>query len=309
MTLSRQIVHAVNAIPTPVGHGISAGQLLGHNQGINTQGMIYIVPISGAVQTLQASTAEIVGNDITLSANCAFTMPVASPVVGTQFWARVRQTNTMTTRTAAGLVLGGPYRAVFPTTTGAATLAQMATSGAVPGASDVLWTSTSPPSMSPGAGSVDYYEFEYNTGTVLTGADVTDTYTCWLGTAYQNLVEVSVNAQEYVYQVTASGVAVTLCPPNIAVGNDITLSANCVMTLPPGALGLQCWTWVRQPLIGGSYTYTSTFVNPGVTPTAVQWVKKTVPVQSAGAGAKDLYQFLWDSIGGVWTGVALQNFG
>ena len=93
MTLSRQIVHAVNAIPTPVGHGISAGQLLGHNQGINTQGMIYIVPVSGAAQTLQASTAEIVGNDVTLSANSAFTMPVASgatpvrdgrdPVLGT----------------------------------------------------------------------------------------------------------------------------------------------------------------------------------------------------------------------------------
>jgi hypothetical protein len=59
MTLSRQIVHAVNAIPTPVGHGILAGQLLGHNQGINTQGMIYIVPVSGAAQTFPGLKARV----------------------------------------------------------------------------------------------------------------------------------------------------------------------------------------------------------------------------------------------------------
>jgi len=251
------ITHVAPTIPVTTFGGISASQLISHPDAVNTQSDVVIVPASGLTYTMTASNTAVIGTDITLTADCSIVLPST----GTQCWCRVRQTTVMTSISATTGVItkGGPYRVLFS------------------GGGGGTWVGPTP-IMSGGAGAVDLYAFSR--------AATTDG---WTGMAFQNLTDLSVNAQEYVYIVTASTATVTLPSPGLAVGSDVTLSANCSITLPPGAVGLQCWAYVRQPATGGSYVYTVTFLNPGTSPPAVRWVRKLVPVMSTGAAAYDLY--------------------
>ena len=101
--------------------------------------------------------------------------------------------------------------------------------------------------------------------------------------------------------VAAGGAVQNLIDPSIAVGSDITLSENMTLVPPPGTVGLHCWAFVRQPSSGGSYSSTVTHVG-------VKWPKGAIPVMSTGAGAVDLYQYMWDSVVGAWCGVCLPDF-
>lgn len=100
---------------------------------------------------------------------------------------------------------------------------------------------------------------------------------------------------ETVNVVAVSGVSQTLS----LVGNDITLSANCTLTMPSPARGAWCYSLVRQSAALGPYTATFT---------SVKWPSSTPPVMSTGASAVDRYDFVCD--GTTWYGIIVgQSFG
>lgn len=99
--------------------------------------------------------------------------------------------------------------------------------------------------------------------------------------------------------VASAGAAQTLPPPTLNIGNDFTLSANLVVTMPTGVIGGYCYNRVHQAASGGPYT---------VTYTGVKWAGGTAPTMSTGAGATDQYEFVYDNVSSVWRGViAYQN--
>lgn len=94
-----------------------------------------------------------------------------------------------------------------------------------------------------------------------------------------------------------SGAAVTLSAPATAIGNDVTLSANCTFTMPTAARGAYCYARVRQAASGGPFTGTFT---------GVKWAGGIAPTISVTASAVDQYEFSSDGIN--WYGViAFQN--
>lgn len=116
---------------------------------------------------------------------------------------------------------------------------------------------------------------------------------------------ISVNANESVNVVAASGSAVTLADPATHIGNDITLSANCTITMPTASLGLVCWVLIHQAASGGPYTVT--WPSAGSSTGDVNWPNAAAPTMSTSAGYVDLYEFLGTS-GGYWRATSIQGF-
>ena len=85
--------------------------------------------------------------------------------------------------------------------------------------------------------------------------------------------------------VAAGGAAQTLSPVASAIGNDITLSANCTITMPTAARGAYCYARLHQAATGGPYTATFT---------GVRWAGGIVPTMTITASAIDLYEFQSD---------------
>jgi hypothetical protein len=83
---------------------------------------------------------------------------------------------------------------------------------------------------------------------------------------------------EGVNVVAAAGAAQTLFEPANATINDITLTANCTITLPTATPGSSCMLILRQ---GGTGSYGVTF-----SPTP-KYPNAAVPVLSTAVGAED----------------------
>lgn len=114
---------------------------------------------------------------------------------------------------------------------------------------------------------------------------------------------ISVNAKESVNVVSTSGSTVTLANPATDIGNDITLSANCTITMPTASQGLVCWAFIHQ----GASAYTVTWPAAGSSAGNVNWPGGTAPFMTATASAVDLYEFV-GTAGGYWRATAIQNF-
>jgi hypothetical protein len=109
-------------------------------------------------------------------------------------------------------------------------------------------------------------------------------------------VTVGLLGSESVNVVSAAGSTLILADPKTDIGNDITLSANCSVSLYTGGdlvRGTWCYGWFRQPSSGGTYNYTTTFTN-------VKWPQAAPPVTTTGEGAYDRYDFVYD--GTHWNG-------
>lgn len=96
---------------------------------------------------------------------------------------------------------------------------------------------------------------------------------------------------ESVNVVGTSGTTQTLAAVATDIGNDITLSANCAITMPAAARGAFCYALMRQAVAGG---FTVTF-------TSVKWPSGTAPTMSSTASSIDRYDFVSD--GTSWYGV------
>jgi len=94
---------------------------------------------------------------------------------------------------------------------------------------------------------------------------------------------IALNGTENVNIVGASGSSVTLPSPSVAIGNDITLSANCTVTMPAVQQGDFCYCYVQQVASGSPYTITFSGVN---------WTGGIAPVMSTSANAVDRYDFV-----------------
>lgn len=116
---------------------------------------------------------------------------------------------------------------------------------------------------------------------------------------------IKVNGLESVNVVSASGTSVALANPANDIGNDITLSASCTITMPAASAGLICWAFIHQAASGGPYTVT--WPSAGSSSGDVNWPGATAPTMTATAGAVDLYEFV-GTAGGYWRGTAIQNF-
>lgn len=89
---------------------------------------------------------------------------------------------------------------------------------------------------------------------------------------------------EAVNTVAAAGASQTLAATSTATVNDLTLTANCTITLPAGTPGSSFTLVLRQ---GGSGSYTVTF-----SPTP-KYPNGAVPTLSTAVGAVDLFTFVY----------------
>ena len=109
---------------------------------------------------------------------------------------------------------------------------------------------------------------------------------------------VSLAGTESINVVAVGGSTQTLAAVATSIGNDIRLSANCVVTMPTAVRGAFCYAIVRQAASAGPYT---------ITFTSVRWAAGVAPTMSTPANAIDRYDFVSD--GTVWLGIVTgQNF-
>lgn len=94
--------------------------------------------------------------------------------------------------------------------------------------------------------------------------------------------------------VATSGTAQTLPDPTKFPVSDITLTGNCVFTLPAAVAGVMKSFVVY--LGTGTGSHTATF-------TGVKWAASAVPVVTAAAGSLDAFSFV--SRGTTWTGFVI----
>lgn len=90
--------------------------------------------------------------------------------------------------------------------------------------------------------------------------------------------------------VAVSGAAVTLPPVTQATVSDITLTANCVVTMPTATAGSSLTVIVRQDVPG----------NRTATWSGVKWPGGVSPTLSTASGAVDVLTFLCSN--GQWFG-------
>lgn len=106
---------------------------------------------------------------------------------------------------------------------------------------------------------------------------------------------------EVVNVVAASGSTETLPPPPV-LDHDITLTADCAITLPSGFDATESYlitVWLNQPSTGGSYTKSVTWVG------GVDWLDGgTPPIVATGQGAVTVITFRTRDGGATWRGSA-----
>lgn len=101
-------------------------------------------------------------------------------------------------------------------------------------------------------------------------------------------------------EIPASGAAVELATPKADEVIDLTLSANCTITLPAPVKGASFTLYRRQPATGGPYVIT--WVG------TVKWPDKIPPELTEEAGAIDVISFQSpDAV--AWYGFPVPNLG
>lgn len=130
-----------------------------------------------------------------------------------------------------------------------------------------------------------------------TGAAVTAS-----GTGGTKTITVSNLTGETVNTVAASGAAVTLPAPTGATVNEITLTADCAITLPSGFDATKEYSilvWFNQPAAGGSYVFNATWVG------TIAWLDGgTPPIVATGQSAVTGVTLFTKDGGTTWRGSA-----